>query len=89
MRVIQSRKLRQSYSGRYPANRDAAQRAAIDKSLSKYLHLVCGHYSTLDTDLFYSCYRPRRGVTYCETCDKWVEVEKPPKQDTTSDTPMF
>lgn len=66
--------------GRYSKaemQRDLAREAAIERQLSKYLHLICEHYSTLETDLFYSHLRPRKGVTWCEVCHKWVALKKP------------
>jgi hypothetical protein len=64
-----------------------ARQAVIERALSKYLPLVCGHFSTLDTDLSYSCYRPKRGVTFCESCNDWVEVQKPPAPPEYPDNP--
>lgn len=64
-----------------------ARQAAIERAISRYLHLECGHYSTLETDLFYSNARPRRGVTWCENCNKWVEIAKPPEPPKYPDDP--
>lgn len=72
---------------RIQMQKDAARQAAIDRSLSKYLHLLCGHYSTLETDLFYSHLRPKRGFTWCEICNDWVEIARPPSPPTYPDDP--
>jgi hypothetical protein len=66
-----------------------ARQAAIERSMARYLRLVCGHYSTLEVDLFYSDARPKKGMTWCENCHKWVEIKQPPTGDTTPDQPMF
>lgn len=66
-----------------------ARQAAIERAYCRYLHLVCGHYSTLETDEAYSYWRPRKGVTLCENCSKWVEIAKPPAPVDPGQTPMF
>src|SRR5215475_2493040 len=93
VRIIPPRKVGNKPTGqRYsPAKRlrDAARYAAIERSLSKYIHLSCGHLTTLDTDLVYSHLRPQRGVSFCESCNQWVTVKRPPTTETVSDTPLF
>jgi hypothetical protein len=71
--------------------RRAAQQAAIERSLSRYIRLVCGHVTTPDIDLAYSVWRTKahRGKFYCENCDDWI-AQKPfaePVED--SDIPLF
>jgi hypothetical protein len=68
-----------------------ARQAAIDRAHARYLHLECGHYSTLDIDEGYSIWRPRKGVSFCEHdgCHKWVEILKPKPPEAISDTPLF
>jgi hypothetical protein len=66
-----------------------ARLAVIDSSKARYLYLVCGHYSTLETDEAYSIWRPRKGVTLCENCQDWVEIAKPPAPVDLGNTPMF
>jgi hypothetical protein len=66
-----------------------ARAAAIERAKARYLPLACGHYSTLEADEGYSVWRPRKGVTLCETCHKWVDISRPKPPDITLDTPLF
>ena len=69
--------------------RDAARDAAIESSRSHYIPLICGHVTTMEVHLLMKYARPRKGVTYCETCEYWVEIEKPPQAAPLEDVPLF
>lgn len=66
-----------------------ARQAAIERAISKYLTLECGHMSTLEVDEGYSIWRPKKGMTFCENCHDWVKIAKPPAPTPTPDTPLF
>jgi hypothetical protein len=66
-----------------------AREAAIERAMARYLRLDCGHMSTLETDLFYSHLRPKKGQTWCENCNDWVAISKPPAPTIYPDEPMF
>lgn len=66
-----------------------ARQAAIERARAGYIHLECGHISTLEIDEGYSVWRPKRGVTYCEKCSDWVAIAKPPAPTPIPDTPLF
>jgi hypothetical protein len=66
-----------------------ARLAAIERSLSRYLHLTCGHYQTLETFDQYLVFRPKKGWTFCENCNENVEIAKPPKRPPLPEEPMF
>lgn len=68
--------------------RALARQAAIEKSLSKYLHLSCGHLQAYDTFEVYR-FAAKSGETYCENCEKTVKIAKPPKAAPLSQEPMF
>jgi hypothetical protein len=66
-----------------------ARQAAIERAISKYLFLDCGHKSTLQVDEGYSIWRPKKGMTFCENCHDWVVISKPPAPPAIPDTPLF
>lgn len=68
--------------------RALARQAAIEKQLSKYLHLECGHLQTYETFQVYR-FAAKSGVTYCENCEKTVKIAKPPKAAPLPQEPMF
>lgn len=97
MRIIPAAKLQKpggsfSYSprvSRRTLQERMARQAAIERSMARYLKLDCGHMSTLETDLFYSHMRPKKGQTWCENCHDWVDISKPPPPTIYPDEPMF
>lgn len=66
-----------------------ARQAAIEGQLARYIPIVCGHLTTLDTQDIYLNYRPKRGMVYCETCHKWQAVAKPSAPPELPQEPMF
>lgn len=66
-----------------------ARQAAIERAYARYLHLECGHYGTLEDDERYSHWRPKKGVSWCEKCNDWVAIAKPPAPQSDTDEPMF
>jgi hypothetical protein len=66
-----------------------ARQAAREKGLAKYIHISCGHYTDLETQQRYGFCRPKRGVVYCEDCDKWLKVARPPAPKELPMEPMF
>jgi hypothetical protein len=68
--------------------RALARQAAIEKNLSKYLHLACGHLQTYESFEVYR-FAAKSGFTYCEECDDVMQIVKPPKQPPLPETPLF
>lgn len=66
-----------------------ARQAALEKGLAKYIHISCGHYTDLETQERYGFARPKRGMVYCEDCDKWLKPVKPPVPPDLPNEPMF
>lgn len=93
MRIITSNSAL-STGRRAPGNpRDAAARAAIERVYSRYIPLICGHFTDLDTDMLYSNWRPRgRGAkrqSYCENCSHFRLIKWPEKTKDEGNTPLF
>ena len=76
MRVIPSSDKAEYQGPRIPklTAKEHAALAAIEASKARYIPLVCEHYTTLETDLQYSTWRPRKGLSFCETCNVWVKT---------------
>lgn len=77
-----------------PSNRgslfSAAQKAAVEKRLSNYLYLICGHLSTWEVDRIYSFGRPAKNKSWCEECSKWVTIkQRVTTKEKYPDVPMF
>lgn len=68
--------------------RALARQAAVEKQLSKYLHLSCGHLQTYETFQVYR-FAAKSGVTYCEQCESPMQIAKPPKAAPIPQEPMF
>jgi len=68
--------------------RALARQAAIERQLSNYLHLECGHLQTYETFQAYR-FAAKVGVTYCEECEDTIKIAKPPKRPPLPETPMF
>jgi hypothetical protein len=66
-----------------------ARQAAIESAYCRYLHLECGHMSTLETDEKFSAWRPRKGVTWCEAHAAWVPIARPPEPRQYPAEPLF
>lgn len=66
-----------------------ARQAAREKGLAKYIHISCGHYTDLETQQRYGFARPKRGLVYCEDCDKWFRVARPTVREPLPEDPMF
>lgn len=76
MKIIPAKTYEPKARGLTPAQR--AQQAAIERSLSRYIKLECGHYTTPDDQLFLSGPPHPPKTLYCEYCDKWVfQMPKP------------
>lgn len=58
----------------------AVKAAAIEKELSRYVRLVCGHLTTYEEIVRTRIWQPSKGKEYCCTCGKWVkrEIHKKP-----------
>ena len=78
----------QTGGGRAEMQRALARQAAIERQLSKYLHLSCGHLQTYETFQVYR-FAAKSGTTYCEQCEKPMTIAKPPKRSPLPDNPMF
>ena len=67
--------------------RSKAQSAAIEKSLSYYLELTCGHYIAKEVREIYKVFGSID--IFCEICNNWM----PPKEHVTKrdypDNPLF
>lgn len=75
--------------GRAIPGYDKAKEAAIEKQLSQYIVLVCGHFTTWEMDELFSFGRPARNKMWCEKCGKW-KVKKPrPKTRELPSEPLF
>jgi hypothetical protein len=55
--------------GRKPRYR--AQAAAVEKSLSRYLHLVCGHMVAVEVAQLYDFAPHQLGTYFCEYCEQF------------------
>src|SRR5271165_6430706 len=66
-----------------------ARQAAIEGQLARYIPIVCGHYTTLDAQDVYLVCRPKRGMVFCESCEKWEKIAKPPEPAPTPQEPLF
>lgn len=44
----------------------------LPKSAFAYIYLVCGHITHPEEQEFYSIWKPKRGLYYCEKCEEWV-----------------
>jgi len=65
-----------------------ARQASIEKELARYIHLVCGHLTTLQSAQKYSHWS-RRGYVFCERCDNNIAVVKPRARPDYPQEPMF
>jgi hypothetical protein len=61
----------------------------LDSLLSPYIHLECGHLTTIEDDERYRLWRPEKYKHYCDICDKWIKRMKPPKPKPLPEEPMF
>jgi len=66
-----------------------ARLAAIEKRFCKYIHLECGHYTTLESFDMYLVWRPKKGWAFCEICNDEVKIAQPPKRKPLPEEPMF
>jgi hypothetical protein len=66
-----------------------ARQAAMESALARYITIECGHYTDLETQQLYGFARPKRGLVWCEKCDDWLKVAKPPAPQQLPETPMF
>lgn len=64
-----------------------AQKAAIEKELSRYIPLVCGHNTTVEVVILYGCFGHVQ--PFCETCGDWRELAKKLKVDILPSEPLF
>lgn len=74
--------------------RERAQQAAIERSLSRHVHLTCGHYLTLDVIKIYAfaVLRDELGtiMIYCEHHDDfYYQVKSKPRKVENIDSPLF
>lgn len=46
------------------------------KSAWAYIFLTCGRITTPDEQEFYSVWKPRRGLYFCEVCHNWRDKVK-------------
>lgn len=89
MRVVKrANPLSQTGGSRAEMQRALARQAAVEKQLSKYLHLSCGHLQTYETFQVYR-FAAKSGVTYCEQCESPMQIAKPPKAAPIPQEPMF
>jgi hypothetical protein len=76
---------------RAPAPPQHATEAAIEKALSRYILLACGHSTDFDVDAVYriagiACPRDK---FFCEKCGKWVKPKPRAKRDPLPSEPLF
>jgi len=69
--------------------REMARQAALEKNLARYIPIMCGHMTDLETQHRYAVWRPKRGLVYCDKCDDWLAVKPPPKATVYPQQPMF
>lgn len=55
-----------------------AQEAAIERSLSRYLYLECGHLVTLEDAKLYDFITHKAGSYYCEKDENFFPLKSPP-----------
>lgn len=56
-----------------PPRPKSAQEAAIEKRLTGYIYLACGHLTTWQEDEFYRIRSSPKDKHYCDKCGKWVK----------------
>lgn len=63
---------------RAPRGRNYAKEAAIEKALSRYVRLACGHFTDIPTMQVYEMPEDPKGFTFCEleSCEGMREVIK-------------
>lgn len=79
-------------SARPLSARERAQQAAIEKQLSRYLVLSCGHNQTLeDTERYAFASLRILGILhlYCERCADFARIADKKPQAPLPDTPLF
>lgn len=64
-----------------------AQEAAIERSLSRYVALSCGHVTTKEVMVLYAVFG--RVDTYCETCGDWFQLAPKNEPVILPEEPMF
>lgn len=77
-----------SRARRPPASRYARE-AAIERSLSQYFELSCGHFTIREDQLVWDFAKPGRGKYWCETESKWVKAKPKPKVAKLPQEPLF
>lgn len=78
-----------SPSPRISPREKAARKAAIEASNTRYIRLICEHFTTLERDEAYSFWRPRKGVTWCENCGGWQKFKPKVKREPLPPEPLF
>lgn len=61
-----------------PASGKQAVRHAVERSLSAYVRLGCGHLSTRQRTLAYAAWAPPGAPHFCEACGAYQPVMRQP-----------
>src|SRR6516162_3460532 len=69
--------------------RALARQAAQERELARVIRITCGHFTYLEDQQLYAVWRPKRGLVFCEKCNKWLAVMPPPVAPDLPNEPMF
>src|SRR6266403_4993086 len=82
-------KTQQRGTSRKPPALIAAQKAAVEKSVSRYVPLLCGHGTYREIILIYSVFALTRDSVWCEKCDKWTTLRPEREKVEYPEEPLF
>lgn len=61
----------------------------IEKWLTPYLEMTCGHYTHREAVERDSVWAPAKHLFYCDKCDDWLEQKPKPKASDLPEIPPF
>jgi hypothetical protein len=67
----------------------ARQRAAIEKALSRYVRMTCGHLTSPEVIILYECFAPDKISVFCENCEGWSSLLPRAPRVPLPDEPLF
>lgn len=70
-----------------PGRPYALAQILLERHLAPYILLECDHFTTREAVEFYSLWRPKRGMYYCETCTKWRQPMASPTPEPLPEDP--
>jgi hypothetical protein len=69
--------------------RSVVQDIMREKGMSRYVELICGHFTTWEDIELYRTFQTKKDRFLCSTCHKWRDKKPPPKKEPIPDEPMF